>query len=285
MSKVISIVNMKGGVGKTTLSIALVDYIGAVCGKPVCLVDLDAQSNASYAMCGEERYEHTITKRLTIDHFFLSHGRMFGGEQLDEYIQPQISRLEEQPPISLIASSPRLRLVERQILLKLARTNFFDEELEGRAGQALRDGFKEITSSGTYVVADSAPGISGFSVAALRASDLVVAPVNPDYLSAIGLDLLGREIFPKLGVKLLPKLLAVRTKVRSGVLQPRLERFSDEEFQQTVGFSLMNTIIPLQADLGRIVDEGDIVQSLRDKYGVGLECVVKFGAEVMKALE
>ena len=47
----------------------------------------------------------------------------------------------------------------------------------------------------------------------------------------------------------------------------------------------MNTIIPLQADLGRIVDEGDIVQSLGVKYGRGLEPVVKLGAEVMDALE
>jgi cellulose biosynthesis protein BcsQ len=276
---------MKGGVGKTTLSIALTDFIGAILKKPVCLVDLDAQSNASFAMCGEERYENMVASQKTIDRFFLSNGRVFGGTPLTSYLHSQVSRLIEQPEISLIPASPRLRLVERQILIKLARANIFDQDLEGRAGRALRDGLAEITGQGTFVVVDSAPGISGFSSAALRASDLVIAPVNPDYLSAIGLELLGREIMPKLGLESPPALWAIRTKVRANVNQPRIGWFSDTTNQARAGFRLMSSIVPLQADLGRIVDEGEIVQSLSQKYEKGLADIVAFGHEVMAVLE
>lgn len=286
MAKVISIVNMKGGVGKTTLSVALADYIGAIWRKPVCLVDLDAQSNASFAMCGEERYAGLIAERRTIDHFFLRNGRVLGaGEPLSEFITGQVSRLEEMPRISLVASSPRLRMVERQLLVKLARQNLFDQELEGRVGSALREGFAEITSSGAYVIVDSAPGISGFSVAALKASDLVIAPVNPDYLSRIGLDLLGREILPPVRRDGKPKLVAVLTKLRTNVSYPRRRDFEDQAFQRAAGFSLMDCVVPMNADLGRMVEEGDIIQGVTNKYGTGLDSMMQFGAEVRRLLE
>lgn len=286
MSKVISVVNMKGGVGKTTLSVALADYIGAIWRKPVCLVDLDAQSNASFAMCGEERYAGLISQRRTIDHFFLRNGRVMGsGEPLSDFITGQVSRLEEMPKISLVAASPRLRMVERQLLIKLARQNLFDQELEGRVGSALREGFKEITSKGAFVIVDSAPGISGFSVAALKASDLVIAPVNPDYLSRIGLDLLGREILPPIRRQGRPKLVAALTKLRAGVNYPRKSDFEDKEFQNAADFSLMNCVVPLNADLGRMVEEGDIIQSVGRKYGSGLGSMMEFGAEVRTILE
>ena len=49
MGKVISIINMKGGVGKTTLSIGIADYLAEI-GKKVLLIDADPQFNATQAM-------------------------------------------------------------------------------------------------------------------------------------------------------------------------------------------------------------------------------------------
>ena len=52
MGKVISIINMKGGVGKTTLSIGIADYLAEI-GKKVLLIDADPQFNATQAMIME----------------------------------------------------------------------------------------------------------------------------------------------------------------------------------------------------------------------------------------
>ena len=49
MGKVISIINMKGGVGKTTLSIGIADYLAEI-GKKILLIDADPQFNATQAM-------------------------------------------------------------------------------------------------------------------------------------------------------------------------------------------------------------------------------------------
>ena len=49
MGKVVSIINMKGGVGKTTLSIGIADYLAEI-GKRILLIDADPQFNATQAM-------------------------------------------------------------------------------------------------------------------------------------------------------------------------------------------------------------------------------------------
>ena len=49
MGKVISIINMKGGVGKTTLSIGIADYLAEI-GKKILLIDADPQFNSTQAM-------------------------------------------------------------------------------------------------------------------------------------------------------------------------------------------------------------------------------------------
>ena len=49
MGKVISIINMKGGVGKTTLSIGIADYLSEM-GRKVLVIDADPQFNATQAL-------------------------------------------------------------------------------------------------------------------------------------------------------------------------------------------------------------------------------------------
>ena len=56
MGKVISIINMKGGVGKTTLSIGIADYLAEI-GKKVLLIDADPQFNATQAMIDSYKNE------------------------------------------------------------------------------------------------------------------------------------------------------------------------------------------------------------------------------------
>lgn len=281
---IVSIVNMKGGVGKTTTSIALADYLGVKANKRVCLIDLDAQANSSFAVLGEDRFESILRSKKTIDRFFLNNGEAFAAEELEDFIHSQVSRLTEQPQISLIASSPRLRIAERLLIQKLAKFNLFDRELERRVATTLQKGLRALVDRGVFVVVDCPPGISAFSEAALKVSSLVVAPVNPDYLSYLGLDLLGRVIVPSLGIRR-PPLYALRAKVRANVNQPRLKEFENPSFQEEAAFSLLNATIPFSAQLGRVVDQGDVVQSYAQKYGDSEEAVDRFGSEILAKLE
>lgn len=64
----IAMVNMKGGVAKTTLAVNLADYLSRMAKKRVLLVDLDPQFNATQCLFSPETYatnkaagKHTIT--------------------------------------------------------------------------------------------------------------------------------------------------------------------------------------------------------------------------------
>lgn len=49
MAEIISLINMKGGIGKTTLSISLADYLSKI-GNKVLIIDADPQFNATQAL-------------------------------------------------------------------------------------------------------------------------------------------------------------------------------------------------------------------------------------------
>ena len=56
MAVVTSIINLKGGVGKTTLTLALAHYLAGEHGKRVLVIDLDPQTNATIALVTERRW-------------------------------------------------------------------------------------------------------------------------------------------------------------------------------------------------------------------------------------
>ena len=58
--------NMKGGVGKTVVSVSLGFEIGWLFDKDVLLIDFDPQSNASYALLGPERYFRLLAKKKSL---------------------------------------------------------------------------------------------------------------------------------------------------------------------------------------------------------------------------
>ena len=57
MGKVISIINMKGGVGKTTLCVGISDYLAEI-GKKILLIDADPQFNATQSLLDQYMYSN-----------------------------------------------------------------------------------------------------------------------------------------------------------------------------------------------------------------------------------
>ena len=57
----VSVINMKGGVGKTTVAMLLSQYARDSLDLNVLAIDLDPQANLSQAFMGEQRYKNFIT--------------------------------------------------------------------------------------------------------------------------------------------------------------------------------------------------------------------------------
>src|SRR3989337_3477253 len=70
MAKVISTINLKGGVGKTSITVALGEILALQEGKKVLLVDLDPQTNATVCVLPETQWQERNEQGHTIYQMF-----------------------------------------------------------------------------------------------------------------------------------------------------------------------------------------------------------------------
>jgi cellulose biosynthesis protein BcsQ len=195
---VISVANMKGGVGKTTIAVGLAQTFaqsaGGVGGRRVLVVDLDAQANASFWLCGDQALTELITAGKTLD-AFLEDTVVFNQEKKLKDFVHDVSRDDSGGTIAAVACSPELRLVEREMIFFLSERRGNLKQVEKVVSELLTKELDELKAAFDIVVFDTAPGISALTEAALRASDIVVVPTVPDFISTLGLEAFCQAIW------------------------------------------------------------------------------------------
>jgi cellulose biosynthesis protein BcsQ len=212
--KIVSIVNRKGGVGKTTVALALADTLVATersddKSKIVVAVDLDPQASLSHALLLKPNTrpedlihpagEHTLARALQ--------DRITGNRRrTDEYFTRGVG-----PTgliYTLVANEAATWDVERRGLRKLG---------ESRLQVVLQHLLDELADLYRYVLIDCPPGQTVLAEAAIRHSDLVLCPTVPDWLSYWGLGSLDeylQELFEHSPHKPPARFILTKTKGR-----------------------------------------------------------------------
>ena len=184
MAVVVSLINMKGGVGKTTVASQLA-HAAAADGLRVLAVDLDPQSNLSQSILGPRPYvRHVRGNRPTVvqilEDYIPPSGNEGGPRRIDvnEVILRGVG-YGRNSKLDLIASR-----------LELSRT------LKNPTGKERRlaRGIGQVGDRYDLVVIDCAPTESILTDAAYFASRFVVVPVKPEFMATIGLPLLARSV-------------------------------------------------------------------------------------------
>jgi chromosome partitioning protein len=192
--KVVSVINHKGGVGKTTLTANLGAGLAAR-GSRVLLVDLDAQGSLTVSFFTQDEWLDELLPHRTIKHWY-------DGLASPEATEP-LSAMVSTPPrvrgllshtggcLDLIAAHRDLAEVDTALAAQL----LVDPAGYLAAHRRLRDGLAE-KEFGDYDVAlvDCAPNFGLIARNAVAASDLLLVPTRPDYLSTNGIDSLGGKV-------------------------------------------------------------------------------------------
>ena len=186
MYKGLCVINMKGGVGKTTVSVNLA-WAAAQTGLKTLVVDLDPQFNASVYMMGENAYISYIRQGgLTVFDIFEQHTPLRDPQRpipsSDNVIYKQISMRRYQ------YRNRVLHVVPSQ--LELAAT------LKNPSGKAhlLSTFLSQQASDYDLVIVDPPPTDSMATEAAYMATNYILVPIKPEFLSSIGFPLLERSV-------------------------------------------------------------------------------------------
>ena len=185
MSVTVSLINMKGGVGKTTIASQLA-HAADQQNLRVLGVDLDPQSNLSQSIMGAETYvDHLKHNRPTVAQIFDEYVPASGAHgsprpiNLDEIIVENAGFWRKDSTLDLIPSR-----------LELSRTLKNPTGKERRLAKALA----RVSDRYDLIFIDCAPTESILTDAAYFASRYVIVPVRPEFMATIGLPLLARSM-------------------------------------------------------------------------------------------
>jgi chromosome partitioning protein len=251
MAKIISLVNQKGGVGKTTSAINLATYLAAV-GKFVLLVDLDPQGNASSGLGLNIR---EIKKSL--------YHSMILGEPPSGMIIKTRTFGHDLLPASQDLAGAGIELVQM-------------DNREFRLYNVLR----EIRTNYDYIIIDSPPSLGLLTINGLVASDEVIIPVQTEYFALEGLsqlldtiDLVRENLQPNL--KIMGALLTMYDK------RNRLARQVIKEVQDHFPGHVFDSIIPRSVRLAEAPGFGKSILSF-DALSKGARAYKNLAREIIE---
>jgi chromosome partitioning protein len=272
---VLSLVNMKGGVGKTTVSVNLAAHLARDHGKRVLLIDLDPQTNASLSLMPEKAWSKWSDEHGTMaDVFELTSKRKHDREpaKLKDCIVHDVA--PEIPGLDLLPSHLRLTFLDLDLAARPGRERILSRKLD------------RVIEDYDVILCDCPPNLQTATQNALYASDAFLVPMQPDFLSSVGLSLLlDRLDYLKSELEFKIKCLGVVfSRVRRHVAfhQETMARLPEEkEFRKLHFFA---TTIPENITVSEAPMAAKPV-ALYDPSAAGTEAFREFAAEIVKRLD
>lgn len=189
---IVSIINYKGGVGKTTLTANLGAELAAR-GRRVLLIDLDPQASLTFSFFRVADWERELAGGRTILHWFEPLALGGVADPLRKYLvsPPQVNA-RVQGQLHLLASHLGLIEIDLELAAALGGARFQSSSPRFLpVHRALADALTDHAFSDyDAILIDCAPNFNMVTRTAIVASEHVLIPARPDYLSTLGIDYL-----------------------------------------------------------------------------------------------
>ncbi|MBO1901263.1 ParA family protein [Leucobacter weissii] len=254
LTRVITVSNQKGGVGKTTTTVNLASAL-ARRGANVLVIDLDPQGNASTALGVPHRPEVTSVYDVLLGESGISDALQRSTDHQRLFCVPSTINLAgaEIELVSLVAREQRLRTALQSFLSSSDR--FFH-----------------------YVFIDCPPSLGLLTVNAFVAADEVLIPIQCEYYALEGLsqllgniELIQKHLNPRLRVStILLTMYDARTNLAQEVAQEVREHFADE---------VLDAVIPRSVRVSEAPSYGQTVHAY-DSRSIGALAYLEAAAEI-----
>ena len=198
MGYVIATANMKGGVGKTTITVNIATCLAKNHGKKVLVLDLDSQISATLSLMSPLDFAKRRKQRKTFRYLLdqIINPEPEAKFTIGDIIQPQLCNLTG---LNLLPGDIDLydEFVVSEMLhnqsVALGEQDF--ETIWNRFERVLiRDILEPIRDEYDFILLDCAPGYNLLTRSALATSDFYILPARPEPLSVVGIQLLERRI-------------------------------------------------------------------------------------------
>jgi chromosome partitioning protein len=218
MTRIYTLVNQKGGVGKTTTAINLAAYLAQL-GQRVLVVDLDPQANATSSLGVDKRSVQSGTYEALLN-----------GE-----VSPSAILYNDRLQLAILPSSPSLAGAEVELVDEMGR--------EFR----LRTALETVDRKYDYILIDCPPSLGILTVNGLVAAKQgVIVPVQCEYLALEGLGQLTQTInrvqsilFPGLRVRgVVLTMFDSRTNLSTDVVREVNNHFPGQVFKSVIPRSI-----------------------------------------------
>ncbi len=198
MGYVIATVNMKGGVGKTTLTVNLATCLAKNHKKRVLVVDLDAQISATLSLMPPQDFAKMRREKRTLGQLIYKEIKPNNRIKriTKEVVQPNICKIEE---LSLLPGDIDLYdeyLVSELLHKEASRKQNcdFSDIWNGFEEELVKGILEPVIDDYDYILLDCAPGYNLLTRSGIVASNFYLLPARPEPLSIVGIQLLERRI-------------------------------------------------------------------------------------------
>lgn len=250
-TKIIAIINQKGGVGKSTTAINLSAAIGEL-GKQVLLVDLDPQGNTSSGLGIDKRQvKHCIYDALLND------------VPLEEIIIPDVCE-----GLDVVPATINLAGAEVELVSEMAREN------------RLKDAVGAMRGKYDYIFIDCPPSLGLLTVNALVAADKLLIPIQCEFYALEGVTKL-LDSMKRVKTRLNPTLDIYGVLLTMYDGRTTLSKQVVSEVRNFFGKMVFETLIPRTVKLSEAPSFGQPITQY-DPAGKGAQAYSALAKEVIK---
>lgn len=281
MSKVISFINLKGGVGKTTLLVATAEILACEYEKKVLVIDLDPQTNATVMLVSQDIWSEANKNNRTLHQLFLDEVEGTEAFNINESIMKNVSDIGGGiKNLDLLPSS--IDLIDIYDVVSGLNVN-------NRVVKILKKQLKLLDKEYDYILVDCPPNLGAITMSGIYLSQYYIVPVIPDTLSTYGLNQIIKKIDNKAReIKRFDKSYSIES---LGIIINRFKKNSpyvniaqalEQKSKNGIIPRFFNTRIGVKSQFSKIANLEEDTSTIRKKYGQEFNGLNKLVTEIIE---